>query len=225
MRTPRVPGDASALGRVLVDALLRASDGVFVTDAAGRIVLWNAAAEAILGYSAAEVQGRACCTTLRSRENETPPCSGLVRTPTTGCPPVIPTFDMNTVTKTGRAVSINVSVLSLDHRRCGARYMVHLFRDVTLGSELPEAYDGSNLTRREREVLELMSAGLSTVAMARRLSVSRATIRNHVQNILQKLGVHSRLEAVSTALGRNPAGAAAPQLARPRPITAAAVID
>jgi two-component system nitrate/nitrite response regulator NarL len=44
-----------------------------------------------------------------------------------------------------------------------------------------------------------MADGLGTAAVAERLHVSRATIRNHVQNILAKLGVHSRLQAVAFA--------------------------
>jgi DNA-binding NarL/FixJ family response regulator len=44
-----------------------------------------------------------------------------------------------------------------------------------------------------------MVDGLSTTAAAGRLHVSPATIRNHVQNIFAKLGVHSRLEAVAFA--------------------------
>ena len=44
-----------------------------------------------------------------------------------------------------------------------------------------------------------MTLGVSTAAAAERLHVSRATIRNHVQNLFEKLGVHSRLEAVAYA--------------------------
>jgi len=55
------------------------------------------------------------------------------------------------------------------------------------------------LTRREVEVLRLMADGLSTKAVADALHVSGATVRNHVQSILTKLGVHSRLEAVAYA--------------------------
>ena len=43
---------------------------------------------------------------------------------------------------------------------------------------------------------------MGTREMADRLQVSRATIRNHVQSILGKLGVHSRLEAVARVSGR-----------------------
>ena len=59
------------------------------------------------------------------------------------------------------------------------------------------------ITPREREVLEGVARGESTAAMARRFGVSRATVRTHVQNVLSKLGVHSRLEAVAYATGRS----------------------
>jgi two-component system nitrate/nitrite response regulator NarL len=58
----------------------------------------------------------------------------------------------------------------------------------------------AHLTSRERECLELLVEGLDTITMARRLGVSRTTIRTHVQALLTKLGVHSRLEAASFAV-------------------------
>jgi two-component system nitrate/nitrite response regulator NarL len=53
------------------------------------------------------------------------------------------------------------------------------------------------LTRREREVLRRIVMGQSTTEMAKSMSISRSTARTHVQNVLQKLGVHSRLQAVA----------------------------
>lgn len=58
---------------------------------------------------------------------------------------------------------------------------------------------GSALTRRELEILELLASGLSNQAIADRLVLSLRTVRNHVQNIIRKLGAHSKLEAVSAA--------------------------
>jgi DNA-binding NarL/FixJ family response regulator len=60
--------------------------------------------------------------------------------------------------------------------------------------------DLAALTQREREVLQLLVEGLSTRAVAARLSVSRNTVRTHVANVLRKLGVHDRGKAVSSAV-------------------------
>jgi NarL family two-component system response regulator LiaR len=59
---------------------------------------------------------------------------------------------------------------------------------------------GQNLTERERQVLSLMIEGLNNVQIAGRLTVSPSTIKSHVSNILAKLGVASRTEAVTLAL-------------------------
>jgi DNA-binding NarL/FixJ family response regulator len=56
------------------------------------------------------------------------------------------------------------------------------------------------LTARERECLALLVQGLSTTAMVSVLGVSRTTVRTHIQALLTKLGVHSRLEAASFAV-------------------------
>ena len=59
---------------------------------------------------------------------------------------------------------------------------------------------GLDLTEREREVLALMVEGLNNTQIAGRLTVSSSTVKSHVSNILSKLGVASRTEAVSLAL-------------------------
>src|SRR3972149_599444 len=58
---------------------------------------------------------------------------------------------------------------------------------------------GRPLTRRELETLRPLAGGARTKILAERLHVSPATVRNHVQNIFGKMGVHSRLEAVAYA--------------------------
>jgi len=59
---------------------------------------------------------------------------------------------------------------------------------------------GLDMTEREREVLALMVEGLNNTQIAGRLTVSPSTIKSHVSNILAKLGVASRTEAVTLAL-------------------------
>ena len=61
---------------------------------------------------------------------------------------------------------------------------------------------GQDLTAREREVLVLMVKGLNNPEIAERLVVSRATAKAHVSNVLSKLGVSNRAEAVVLAVQR-----------------------
>ncbi|MCS7477486.1 response regulator transcription factor [Umezawaea endophytica] len=67
-----------------------------------------------------------------------------------------------------------------------------------LSREAADAHQlASHLTRREWQCLDLLVKGLSTDAMADALTVSTTTVRTHVQALLAKLGVHSRLQAVA----------------------------
>jgi DNA-binding NarL/FixJ family response regulator len=61
----------------------------------------------------------------------------------------------------------------------------------------------SRLTRREREVLALLVEGADNELVAQRLVISPETARTHIQNILSKLDVHSRLEALALVLRNN----------------------
>jgi DNA-binding NarL/FixJ family response regulator len=58
----------------------------------------------------------------------------------------------------------------------------------------------TDLTTREREVLQLLAAGLYKEDIARRLGIRVTTVRNHTQSILGKLDVHSKLEAVAVGM-------------------------
>ncbi len=59
---------------------------------------------------------------------------------------------------------------------------------------------GSDLTTRERDLLEQMTRGLTNRAIAEEMHLSVNTVRNYTQSILSKLGAHSKLEAVSLAV-------------------------
>jgi DNA-binding NarL/FixJ family response regulator len=58
------------------------------------------------------------------------------------------------------------------------------------------------LTSREQEVLKLLARGLTQAQIAEELFISPKTVGGHIQRILEKLGVHSRAQAVALAHGR-----------------------
>jgi PAS domain S-box-containing protein len=211
----RTPVSDVTLGP-LVAALAAAGDGACVVGADGRIVLWNRAAEKMLGYAARETLGRPCCDVFVGHDDDGN------RLCYQGCHVMklmdigetIQSFDMKTRSKAGHPVWLNVSILRLPDAGPSGPATVHLFRDVTAAKELltlvherraatAEREAGIDpkavLSRRELEVLRLLAIGLNTRAAAERLHVSPATIRNHVQNLFAKLDVHSRLEAVAYA--------------------------
>jgi DNA-binding NarL/FixJ family response regulator len=57
----------------------------------------------------------------------------------------------------------------------------------------------AKFTTREREVLKLLAQGLDTTAMARRLGIADHTVEWHVKHVIEKLGTHSKLQAVIAA--------------------------
>lgn len=128
----------------------------------------------------------------------------------------------------GRWINVTTFAYPSDDRGFG-KVIVHLFRDATqkksnelfisqiveasrtlrgqpdrfsLVPPTTEANPDSQLnelTPREREVLQLLTHGMSTDEIASTLSISPATTRNHIQSVMNKLDVHSRLEAVAYA--------------------------
>lgn len=83
----------------------------------------------------------------------------------------------------------------------GSVFQTDLVRDVVrhLGSQ-PAKEPWHYLTTREIEVLRRMVAGESTKQMARSMQIASSTVRTYAQNVLTKLGAHSRLEASAIAV-------------------------
>ncbi len=203
----------------LLDVLGRTTDAMVAIDADYRIIGWNPAATALLGYAPDEAVGQACHEILcwRDRTGDQV-CSGF-------CPAVLPaepdqvieTAEVLGRSATGKTLWLSASTIVPPVELRDRCRLVHLIREVALPPELerviaervegrtpPAAADGEGpldvLTPREREVLDLLSEGLDGPAIAEQLFLSPATVRNHIQHILAKLHVHSRVEAVALAL-------------------------
>jgi len=74
------------------------------------------------------------------------------------------------------------------------------FAAIVKRTDGPQAVPGPRLTAREMEVLRLVARGMNNRDIARDLFISENTVKNHVRNILEKLQLHSRMEAVVYAM-------------------------
>ena len=196
----------------LLEAFERTSDGVFAVDQHMRIVYWNVAAERIFGMDGDAALGRRCDEIVAGFETSgaalcTPDCRVI------GCARrghAAETYDLVRADATNNNQWLNVTIIVLRGRRRASTLAVHLVRDVTARRQLEEragrilsalpiaAPDSATpaITKREAEVLRLLACGLSNAKIAEALGVSATTIRNHIEHLLAKLGVHSKLEAV-----------------------------
>jgi len=185
----------AALGQTLA----RAVDGAFALAPDGQVVIWNWMAEKILGWTAKDMIGRLADEALAGSCEQWRNWCGIAG--------AVERFEMEAQTKSGQSIWLDVGVVELPASDSIAM-RVYVFRDGSTTKALLDAIQSlrapasaagprSSLTKREIEVLRLMTTGANTKALATRLRLSPATVRNHVQNILEKLGVHSRLEAVA----------------------------
>lgn len=86
---------------------------------------------------------------------------------------------------------------------CSPRMAASLFSRVAelAGERIPQS--SVKLTPREVEIINRIAEGLSNKEIAQRLSIELQTVKNHIHNILDKLQLHNRLEAVQYARERN----------------------
>jgi PAS domain S-box-containing protein len=205
-------------------ALEASPDAVFATDRHNRIVFWNRSAEALFGYRSEEMVGSSCGDVLRGCDShgnrycsETCPVSQIAARHEP-----VRRFELRLTARDGHEISLDVNVLSLAIEAPENFVLVHIVAPVDPGigsrgaealaqpprtpmeaaRESPDAR-ARRLTAREVEVLGMLAAGHSTPDIAGRLSISNLTARNHIQNILDKLEVHSKAEAIAFAFQKH----------------------
>jgi DNA-binding CsgD family transcriptional regulator len=195
-----------------------------------RIVYWNDGAEKILGWRPEEVLGKACFDVLAGRDVfGNVYCShdcGVVKTAEEGEDPR--PFLLDVRKKGTGTVKIVVRTIALPETGPRFSCLMHFIEAEGESAEpilkslresmkdpadadaarpgpvpVPEApISVSPLTAREREIVLLLSNGYAALNIAAKLNLSHATVRNHIQNVLRKLDVHSQVEAVALSFRR-----------------------
>lgn len=217
--------EVAELGELCPD-ILRTLDGcgdpVLVVDDRWKVVHWNKAAETVFAKDAPELLDRPCYEIVAGvddsgREVCRIHCDkwALARRGAR-----IRSFEI--CARPGHDVWASVSILPISDASGRPIALAHLLRSTERAKRLerfvrevattaddvlaPHPTNGVtleptpvHLTARELEVLGLLAHGGSTATIAERLGVSKYTAHNHVAVVLNKLGVHSRAEAVAYA--------------------------
>lgn len=207
----------------------RCTTAAIATDAENRVVGLNDAAKELFGFNQTQVFGREFARVFQPRDVYGNPFlydySLIFQMLESGQP--LRNFECNLLKSCGEYQRTAVSVIVIlgpnaasyelvhilwprDGRRKADEAIAHLLAgnprlevavlDTTMGNgDAAQAV----LTRRQTEILRLLANGSSGGDIAENLHLSPETVRNHIRNILARLGVHSRVEAVSVAYRRH----------------------
>ena len=206
-----------------LERISRSGEAVFAVDSADRIILWNKACERLLSRPARSAIGKHCWDVLCGRDvNDNiychRNCSVAYQARERKDDPV-KTFELAAKTGEGKKKRIRTSLFSVPSYHPALKTLVHVLRDaqnrpaptaeparkepaVAAEPLSPVTLAGGDtvvLTEREKEVLHSLAEGLGTAAIAKKYSIAAVTVRNHVQSILHKLDVHTKVAAVVLA--------------------------
>ena len=204
----------------LLDLLATGHPPAFATDSRSRIIFWNRGAADLLGRRPEDALGRHCYELLQARD-----VFGN-RFCYADCAVMASLREGHGVDGFELEMSANghdrrlmgITILRIPSVRSDLFTVLHFLQPIEPESRVlrdlrrlgvgrvveplpvPAAHvPPRELTARETEILELMAAGRQNKELAQVLDLSLATVRNHVHNILDKLAVHSKLEAVCLA--------------------------
>lgn len=212
-----------------LDRIARSGEAVFAIDSADRIILWNKKCEELLQRSARSVLGKPCYDVLGGRDASgnvycyrNCPTAGQARN--LKSPDPVNKFPLSFQVGTGDRSWFTISMFAIPSYHPALSTVVHVVRRSENGAETPlerslskesasqaeplwpmttDEGEPVDLTGREKEILRCLAEGLSTPAIAKKLFIAPVTVRNHVQSILHKLDVHTKLAAVVFAYRHN----------------------
>jgi PAS domain S-box-containing protein len=214
------------LDRDLFEFFEHTADAAFTVTDSGEICSWNASAERLFGFTRAEAIGKTCSQLFEGRDVlGTLVCTDQCHLrDCVSRATVMADFDLEVTVRTGRRIWVNISTIVYDESKTGRRRIVHLARSVD-GRKRTEALvqgvlemsrqlvakseEGQRpapvapISEQERRILSGFSQGRRPGEIARELKITSQTLRNHLHRINQKLGTHTRMEAVLHAIRRN----------------------
>jgi PAS domain S-box-containing protein len=176
----------------LVDSLVVPAS---LHDVEGRFVHVNEAAERASGMSNAQWLGRHFTEPLPPEAREKV-AAQFRRAVERGEPT---DFETVFVDASGNLRGVRAQHLPLSRDDAIVGVLILAFGAAQSPSQLIELDPQPRLTPRQREVLDLIAAGLSTSEIATKLTLSPETVRNHVRSVFRELNVHTRLEAIAAA--------------------------
>src|SRR5262245_43874629 len=178
------------MGGDIEGALEAISVPSYVIDAAGVIRWLNPAAMRLVG----DVRGRHYTSVVapeetgRARRLFTQKILGTVEV-----------TDVEGFLLDAKGERISVEISSVPLRQGG--HIIGVFGQIAPDPNEPPPTPHARLTPRQTEILRLLQQGRSTQQIAGNLTISKETVRNHVQDVLRALGAKSRLEAVAFLAG------------------------
>jgi PAS domain S-box-containing protein len=201
------------------------ADPAFALDPHGIIVAWNKAAEELFGLEEKKAIGSSCRNAIQGVDECGMACTEncTIQQRARNHQP-LKNYDIR-VNANGKRQWCNVSVIIVEGFHSRNPYTVHIVRQsdiqkrfellvkdfVISETSLPSVNvteilssktapsSVTDLTKREIEILKLLSKGNNTAQITEKLFISKATANNHIQHIMKKLAAHSRLEAVRRA--------------------------
>lgn len=207
--------------------LEQTADAAYTVTDDGVICSWNAAAERLFGHAPRDVLGCKVDDLFDARDaldtHALAGGSGAFTRRWDGAAGGIPRFDLEVRTRSGERVWVNIATIIFDNQRTGRRLFVRLAHDIAqqrrsaellartleAARQLVALADDTSahapvepLSDQERRILQLFASGTTSAAIARKLSISAQTLRNHLHHINRKLRTHNRLEAVTHAQRR-----------------------
>lgn len=199
----------------LEDIFEHTTDAVFGTDKHMRIRYWNSYCEKLFDIERDQALGKTCHELICGRDllgNSFCSTECKIAKHHDKCSPNR-NWDLVIKNSDGEQTLVNVGSYyndACDEDNTCIR-VLHCMRPINShqlirrllfisGTPTHENSNLSRLSKREYEILQLVSTGAKAKNIAERLTISQTTVRNHIKNIYSKLGVHSQAEAINYAM-------------------------